>query len=252
MPAPAIASTDLDLVELFSSLQGEGVWIGCRQIFLRLAGCNLDCGYCDTDFASRETCRVESRPGSGRYDLWSNPVGLAALLRRLEEWSAVGAVHRAINLTGGEPLLQADRLVGWLPALRRIAPLHRETNGTLPGQLEKLLPQLDFVSLDLKLASTTGEPTPWREHREFLKLAGSLACQVKCVVGRETAADEVEAAASLLRELDSNDPLILQPVTVAGEPAIPGLRLLELQQAAGRIHPDVRVIPQVHPLLKVP
>ena len=37
------------IVEIFSSIQGEGLLVGRRQIFVRFAGCNLDCNYCDTE-----------------------------------------------------------------------------------------------------------------------------------------------------------------------------------------------------------
>ncbi|MDX9694125.1 MAG: 7-carboxy-7-deazaguanine synthase QueE, partial [Methanothermobacter sp.] len=36
------------IMEVFSSIQGEGLLVGCRQIFIRFAGCNLNCKYCDT------------------------------------------------------------------------------------------------------------------------------------------------------------------------------------------------------------
>jgi len=49
--------------EIFSSIQGEGYLAGRRQIFIRLAECNLECSYCDTDHARADTCRIETSPG---------------------------------------------------------------------------------------------------------------------------------------------------------------------------------------------
>ncbi|HKI51193.1 MAG TPA: 7-carboxy-7-deazaguanine synthase QueE [Geothermobacteraceae bacterium] len=249
---PATASPELQAVELFSSLQGEGVWIGARQIFFRLAYCNLACGYCDTDFAATPQCRIETRPGSGKFVLQDNPLNLPSLLAVIDRWlRECPGLHQAINLTGGEPLCQASALTGWLPELRRRLPIHLETNGTCPAELEMLLPWLDFISLDIKLEAVTGQPTPWAEHRACLKLASQLSGQVKCVVDAATPVTDIEQAARLLAELAPDIPLILQPVTVANRPAVAGGRLMKHQLAASRFHAQVRIIPQVHPLLEV-
>ena len=36
--------------EIFTSIQGEGLFIGYKQLFIRFCGCNLSCNYCDTDY----------------------------------------------------------------------------------------------------------------------------------------------------------------------------------------------------------
>ena len=41
----------LQLAEIFYSIQGEGMWTGTPAVFVRLAGCNLACGFCDTDYS---------------------------------------------------------------------------------------------------------------------------------------------------------------------------------------------------------
>jgi 7-carboxy-7-deazaguanine synthase len=249
---PATASTELQGVELFSSLQGEGIWIGARQIFFRLAYCNLACAYCDTDFTATPKCRIETRPGSGEFSLFDNPLDMPQLLAVIDRWlQECPDLHQAINLTGGEPLCQAPALAGWLPELRKWLPIHLETNGTCPAELEMLLPWLDFISMDIKLEAVTGQSTPWAEHRACLKLASHTSGQVKCVVDDATPLVDIEHAAKLLAEDAPKTLLILQPVTVNNRPAVAGNKLMEFQLAASRFHAQVRIIPQVHPLLEV-
>ena len=43
----------LGLAEIFYSVQGEGTWTGTPAVFVRLAGCNLACTFCDTDYSLR-------------------------------------------------------------------------------------------------------------------------------------------------------------------------------------------------------
>lgn len=252
MPAPATSPTEGQLIEVFSSIQGEGLMVGCRQIFLRLAGCNLDCAYCDTPFAPTADCQVEEAPGSGTFRALVNPVSREAFLAILDDWlQRAPGVHHSLSLTGGEPLLHSELLENWLPELARLLPVHLETNGTLPEALTPLLSHLAFISMDLKLASVTGCPTPWDIHRRFLDAARNKPGQAKAVVGPKTPAGEIEAAARLLRETAPEWPLILQALTVDGKVAVSGRDLLALQETAARIHPPVRVIPQTHRLLGV-
>jgi 7-carboxy-7-deazaguanine synthase len=252
MPAPATPKTDGQLLEVFSSIQGEGMLVGCRQVFVRMALCNLNCGYCDTPFAPVEHCRVEDAPASGNFVNMPNPVSLDMLTSTLFRWHQdLPGVHHSISLTGGEPLLQADILQHWLPTLRTILPLHLETNGTLPSALSPLLPHLDYISMDVKLASVTGAPTPWQAHRDFLAAARAVPCCVKAVVGEETPMAEVEEVAHLVGDTAPEALLILQPKTSGGQVSVPAHLLLALQERAARIHGNTRVIPQVHHFLKL-
>ena len=71
----------MNLVEIFSSIQGEGLFVGCRQVFVRLAGCNLFCRYCDTrdSFAVPAAARVETEAGSRMFGSITNPVAASEL-----------------------------------------------------------------------------------------------------------------------------------------------------------------------------
>ena len=113
-----------DLIEIFSSIQGEGVLVGFRQIFLRFPDCNLKCHYCDTDFLKTATCLVENSSGSGELNSLKNPVDFTLVRKLINAWSTeLPGAHHSISITGGEPLLHEKLLLSWLPELRKILPV---------------------------------------------------------------------------------------------------------------------------------
>ncbi len=235
------------MLEIFSSIQGEGLLIGWRQIFIRLAHCNLCCNYCDTPVRPQDTCRVETAPGAGSFFGLANPVSLEVLSTLVADWlTRLPGGHHSISITGGEPLIQDRLLREWLPVLRGLLPVHLETNGTLPEAFKPLAAHVDWVSMDIKLTSQTGVPTPWLEHERFLALAASRDCCVKAVVGEDTPMEEIFQAAELVRRIAPRAPLILQPRTLGGRVPMTAASLLRLQEQAARVHPRVRVIPQTH------
>ena len=48
------------LAEIFYTVQGEGTWTGMPAVFVRLAGCNLSCDFCDTDYSMKALCRFDA------------------------------------------------------------------------------------------------------------------------------------------------------------------------------------------------
>jgi len=112
---------NLDIVEIFPTLQGEGPYVGHASVFVRLGGCNLACEFCDTQFDEFKTILVDE------------------ILEQVEEMSKNQQNKRVRNLvviTGGEPLRQpieklCQRLIdaGFLVQI--------ETNGTLFRDLPK-------------------------------------------------------------------------------------------------------------------
>ncbi len=252
MPAPVTPRTEAQLIEIFSSLQGEGLLIGRRQLFVRMAGCNLDCAYCDTHFAPQSHCRVEDAPGLGNFRSLANPLSLETLCNLVADWvHRLPRVHHSISLTGGEPLLQVEALLEWLPTLRKLLPIHLETNGTLPDAVALVRSELDWISTDLKLASVSGVETPWAIHGEFLRLVRQIPGCVKMVVGEDSELAEVQQAAKLVQSAAPELPLVLQPLTRNGEIDISSRQLLALQTQAALIHPLTQVIPQTHRFIGV-
>jgi organic radical activating enzyme len=233
-------------------MQGEGVLIGCRQVFVRFAECNLSCDYCDTPFQAGPTCQIESSPGSGQFTSQSNPVNLTEITNLVSSWQhCSNGVHHSLVLTGGEPLLHADILQNWLPEMLAILPVFLETNGTLPAELEKILHLVEWISMDIKGSAVTGAPTPWLDHADFLALAKERLCQVKLVVDATTTNTELLEAARLVNRYAPDVPFVIQPRTQAGRPVLGGKTLLQLQSIASAEHRDIRIIPQTHPWLGV-
>jgi len=249
---PATHCHNAALVEVFSSAQGEGPLVGCRQVFVRFCGCNLECAYCDTEHVREPTCRFERVPGSASFDNIDNPVPLERLLVHLENWQKeYQGLHHSISLTGGEPLHHGNVLLKWLPELRKILPIYLETNGTQVTVLEDLIDDIDYISMDIKLSSVCGFPTPWDLHRSFLRVSAGKTTCVKLVVDAHTPSVEVEMAADLVRSLTPDTVLVLQPLTRNDRVHIPSSRLLELQAVALKHVADVRVIPQTHRFLNL-
>ena len=239
-----------NIIEIFSSVQGEGKYVGYRQVFVRFEGCNLACRYCDTENAvnMHACCRVESAAGSRQFLKVDNPFTPEAAARQINALLQE-LPHQAVSFTGGEPLLHADFLAELIPQLSPAAACFLETNGTLTDALQQVLPLLSIISMDIKLPSVTGRPL-WEEHRRFLQAARSRDTYVKIVVSADTLLSELEQAYAIVAEADKNLPVILQPVTPFGGCEAPTAgQMLEAQQAALLHLSDVRVIPQTHVLM---
>lgn len=250
MPVPAIMkSSGANLAEIFSSVQGEGIHLGRRQVFIRFIGCNLACSYCDTHLLSAaEPCRMESTPGKGDFIRLPNPVPVHQVIDLLTRWdSGWPGVHHSISLTGGEPLLHVELLQELLGTLRTILPVHLETNGVLHSALSAIVREIDFVSMDIKLPSSSGEESLWDHHAEFLSVAAATELSVKVVVNSSTPHWEVLRAAEMTAAVSESIPFIIQPETADDlSLRIGTTALIELQELAAGTLRDVRIIPQTH------
>jgi len=238
------------VTEIFSSVQGEGLLVGCRQVFVRLHGCNLQCSFCDTPSVQEPGfCRIEQHPGQRDFKIVPNPLTVKEVAAAVYAYDL--SVHHSVSLTGGEPLLQTSFIRELAPLLKGTRRgIYLETNGTLPEELARVIDLVDIVGMDIKLPSVSGLPPFWEEHRYFLKIAAQKQVYVKVVVGEGTVEAEIEKAAALINEVGAGIAMIIQPVSHAGEVMgiSPG-RVLELQRLALRKLTDVRVIPQTHKIM---
>ncbi len=141
----------LQLTEIFYSVQGEGTWTGTPAVFVRLAGCNLSCSFCDTDYALKFFGSV------------------ADVVARVRD---AGGSCPMVILTGGEPLAQRET-VALIDALRADGRrVHIESNGTLPTELpgdvwltvspkERLAPEMARRANEAKLIVDGRVPEEW-------------------------------------------------------------------------------------------
>lgn len=240
-----------DIIEIFSSIQGEGPYIGYRQIFVRFAGCNLSCEYCDTPFEKQEFCNIETVSGSNEFKKIKNPVSVDELLKGISVFSK----PHSISLTGGEPLLQTEFLQDFLPKFKAEFPhikVYLETNGTLFEELKKIISHIDIISMDLKLKSSTGKEFPLEKHRNFIETALFFKKEIfaKAVITNKISNKEIEEVSELLNSFEKTPTLILQPVTSENsELLLSSKKILKIQESFLEKLPDVRVIPQTHKFL---
>jgi len=238
--------------EIFASFQGEGARVGERHLFVRLAGCNIRCRYCDTPDSLERTARC--RIDTGESVEWrDNPLSSADLRSLIETRIAAEPYLDAVAITGGEPLVQAGFLAQVLGSQPLGVPVLLETNGVLPKRLAQVVDRIDVVSMDIKPPSNTGEEPFWQEHAEFLKLAASRSLYVKILVDRGTAAAEISRAAQLVAENAPAADVFLQPVTRPdGSVDIDAATLARFHGVARAQHARIRIVPQTHKMMRVP
>jgi organic radical activating enzyme len=260
-----VAASAGNFVEVFSSVQGEGPHVGASTLFVRLGVCDLRCRWCDSPHTWRaaQTCRVQIARGRDEHRSIANPVAVATIVEAATALEVER--HLFVSLTGGEPLLQPDGVRALAEALRERGPrIHLETHGLATAALAHVVDVVDVVSMDWKLASDVrreGESFKEAradfhdEHEAFLKVA-TRAPEVyaKIVVTTATRDDEVLGAARRIERVAKDTLLVLQPVTPRGAVTErPGAaQMLRLAVAAETILPNVRVIPQTHPIYGAP
>jgi len=239
--------------ELFVSYQGEGARVGEKHLFVRFAGCNLRCRYCDTpaSLVRVPTCEI-SFPGGEEVSV-PNPLSVADLAVFVERFFREDPGIARLSLTGGEPMLQQRFISAWLQTAPPPVGCLLETAATVAGGLDDLLPHIDTVSADIKLPSNSGERALWHQHRQFLVKCRRADVYLKMPVSDDTDEEQVRAGARLARDTIPGATLYLQPITSPedGSWLARPSRLLALLAAAAAETSRVMLLPQMHKLLAI-
>lgn len=149
------------LCEIFASIEGEGIRAGYPATFIRLAGCNLRCSYCDTEYALSTTQATERLTAE-------------QIIARVKAYP-----WKLITLTGGEPLLHHGEELTKLLASHDYE-VNIETNGAVPLFKERV--QNSFYTMDWKTSSSGESAKMLEENLALLTERDAL----KFVVGTKS------------------------------------------------------------------
>ncbi|MFC1546551.1 7-carboxy-7-deazaguanine synthase QueE [bacterium] len=225
--------------EIFSSIQGEGIYCGQRQIFIRFSGCNLSCDYCD----------AEQNQNSAYGDIYS----VRDVINSIKKLSFPYALHKAVSLTGGEPLIQSEFINKLIPELKKLGlSVYLETNGTCPDELNKVIKQIDIISCDIKLKSFT-KHNIWPLQKKFLNILNTKGKKffLKIVFSNKLDKHEIFGILEKIALLNIDYPICLQPVTINNVVLADEKFTASIQKYGLKLFKDVYVIPQVHKILFV-
>ncbi|HYY50014.1 MAG TPA: 7-carboxy-7-deazaguanine synthase QueE [Nitrososphaeraceae archaeon] len=234
----------VQLSEIFTSIEGEGILIGTKTLFIRMAGCHLGCIWCDTGYALPLNSGKEYTLGHVK-DMISNEL-------RPNTYKA--------NFTGGEPLLQHYAVANLARFIKdKGLKTYLESSCFDSHRFEKVLPFIDICKIEFKMRDSKAVDSEHHDRllineRECLDL--SIECSkttyIKVVV---TASSSIGEFRNLLQDvfthIETRDlaGFIIQPSSAMDEPSLK--KLLMFYDAVYPIYHNVRIIPQLHKLMGV-
>lgn len=216
--------------EIFSSIQGEGIYLGKRQIFVRFSLCNLNCSYCDTPHTKDSEFSVVD----GQIKKIMNVDDAAYKIKKL----STKDLH-SISLTGGEPLLYTGFIKNLAGKTR--FPLYLETNSTLPEKANEIRDCIQYVAADIK----TEYPEFYEKSLETIRILKDTEIFIKVVITKKTKTEEIEKISEDIKKIKQM-PLILQPSSNEKWDKKFLKLLLKMSESSSTYLNDVRIIPQVH------
>jgi len=225
--------------EVFFSYQGEGIYAGIPQIFIRFSGCNLRCDYCDTPKSLNINSKSKYFTAQALFEYVVDVYN--------QNKDKFYGQKPSVSFTGGEPLLYADFILELLKFhTKNKFSVYIETNGSLSKQIKRLYKYCNIVSMDIKFQSAC-KKNLFKEHKSFLEVCKSKVF-VKTVITKDTTEKEFIKAVNLISNISKKIPLVIQPSSFDN---IINQKVLKFYLIAILKIKNVRILPQLHKLWKI-
>jgi 7-carboxy-7-deazaguanine synthase len=226
--------------EIFTSIEGEGIFVGKKTLFIRFSGCHLKCRWCDTKYAL---------PLDSGTDYQIDEIK-DLIIKELQPFTY------KVNFTGGEPLLQTEAVIELADFIKKHTNLktYMESSCFDSELFSKVLPYIDickveFKTDDSKVVEDEEYDNLISNEIKCLELAveSNKATYIKIVVTNSTNLESFKNLVyNISKKIKPSDILgfIIQPSFGIDQPTVN--KLLDTYDIVQPMFPEVRIIPQLH------
>lgn len=226
--------------EIFTSIEGEGIFVGKKTLFIRFSGCHLKCRWCDTKYALPLDSGTEYQMDEIE-DL---------IIRELQPFTY------KVNFTGGEPLLQTDAVIKLADFIKKQTNLktYIESSCFDSELFSKVLPYIDICKIEFKTDDSKVVENEVYDNLllneiKCLELAveSNKSTYIKIVVTNSTNLESFKNLVyNISKKIKPSDILgfIIQPSHGVDQPTVN--KLLDTYDIVQPMFPEVRIIPQLH------
>lgn len=226
--------------EIFTSIEGEGIFVGKKTLFIRFSGCYLKCRWCDTKYAL---------PLDSGTDYQIDEIK-DLIIKELQPFTY------KVNFTGGEPLLQTEAVIELADFIKKHTNLktYMESSCFDSELFSKVLPYIDICKVEFKT-----DDSKVVEDEEYdnlilneikcleLAVESNKATYIKIVVTNSTNLESFKNLVyNISKKIKPSDILgfIIQPSFGIDQPTVN--KLLDTYDIVQPMFPEVRIIPQLH------
>jgi organic radical activating enzyme len=226
--------------EIFTSIEGEGIFVGKKTLFIRFSGCHLKCRWCDTKYAL---------PLDSGTD-YQIDVIKDLIVKELQPFTY------KVNFTGGEPLLQTEAVIELADFVKKQTNVktYMESSCFDSELFSKVLPYIDICKIEFKT-----DDSKVVEDEEYdnlilneikcleLAVESNKATYIKIVVTNSTNLESFKNLVyNISEKIKPSDilGLIIQPSFGIDQPTVN--KLLDTYDIVQPMFPEVRIIPQLH------